>query len=92
MSVERIIILCIFAVMTVIGFLSMYIDKRRAENGKWRIKEATLFAIAFLFGGVGSTVGMWTFRHKTKHWYFVVFMPVAALVSVAATVLLYLYI
>ncbi len=78
--------------MTIVGFLSMYVDKERAKAGKWRVKEASLFIIAFLFGGLGSTIGMWTFRHKTKHWYFVVFMPVAALVSVGAAVAIFLFV
>ena len=29
-----------------------------------------------LFGGLGGTLGMFAFRHKTKHWYFRVFFPV----------------
>ena len=49
-----------------IGFLSMYIDKRKAKNGKWRIKEWTLITIAFLGGGIGSLIGMKKFRHKTQ--------------------------
>ncbi len=92
MSIGQIVIICVFAVMTIVGFLSMYVDKERAKAGKWRVKEASLFIIAFLFGGLGSTIGMWTFRHKTKHWYFVVFMPVAALVSVGAAVAIFLFV
>lgn len=53
--------------MTVLGFVVMGIDKAKAKEGKWRIKEAALFAFAILFGGVGTTLGMYVFRHKTKH-------------------------
>lgn len=67
-----------FCLMTVVGFLLMGIDKAKAKKGAWRIKEATLFLVAALFGGVGTTLGMIIFRHKTKHWYFVVFMPLLA--------------
>ena len=69
------LLLIIYAVMSVIGFALMGIDKSRAINHKWRIKEATLFLIAFLGGGIGSTLGMFFFRHKTKHWYFRLFFP-----------------
>lgn len=72
------LLLIIYAVMSVIGFALMGIDKSRAINHKWRIKEATLFLIAFLGGGIGSTLGMFFFRHKTKHWYFRLFFPLFA--------------
>lgn len=74
----------VFVFMNVLGFGLMGADKRRAERGKFRIPEAALFAVAFLFGGVGSTVGMYAFRHKTKHLRFMIFFPVLALFSVAA--------
>ncbi len=41
----------------------------------WRISEQNLFLAAILGGSVGTLVGMYTFRHKTRHWYFVVGMP-----------------
>ena len=78
MSIYQIVITCVFAVMTVLGFVVMGIDKAKAKEGKWRIKEAALFAFAILFGGVGTTLGMYVFRHKTKHWYFAVFFPILA--------------
>ena len=37
--------------------------------------ERTLFLIAALGGSLGVLLGMYTFRHKTKHWYFVVGVP-----------------
>lgn len=77
------ILLVIYAVMSVIGFALMGIDKSRAINHKWRIKEATLFLIAFLGGGIGSTLGMFFFRHKTKHWYFRLFFPLFAAAQTA---------
>ena len=42
---------------------------------KQRIPEKTLFVVAALGGSIGSIIGMWLFRHKTKHWYFVYGMP-----------------
>ena len=71
------------AIMSIIGFTLMGVDKAKAKKGERRIKEATLFAFAILFGAVGSTLGMLVFRHKTKHWYFAVFFPLLALVDVA---------
>lgn len=54
----------------------MGIDKSKARRQAWRIPEKTLFLISLLGGSVGTWMGMYIFRHKTKHWYFVVGMPV----------------
>lgn len=74
----------VFVVMNAAGFALMGADKRRAERGEFRIPEAALFAVAFFFGGVGSTAGMFAFRHKTRHAKFRVFFPLLALFSLAA--------
>ena len=70
-------------IINVIGFLSMSIDKKRAENGAWRIKESMLLSIAFVGGGIGSYAGMQVKRHKTKHKKFTIGVPVAMIVSYA---------
>ena len=69
-------------VMSIIGFLSMYIDKRKAIKHQWRIPEKTLFIIAILGGSIGSNLGMTICRHKTKHWYFVIGMPVILILQI----------
>ncbi|HBH1524651.1 TPA: DUF1294 domain-containing protein, partial [Clostridioides difficile] len=56
-----------FIVINSIAFFSMYIDKKRAVRNEWRIKEATLMSIAVIGGSIGSMIGMYSFRHKTKH-------------------------
>jgi uncharacterized membrane protein YsdA (DUF1294 family) len=61
--------------MNVIGLLVMGVDKAKAKNHAWRIPERTLFLVSVLGGSVGTWAGMYLFRHKTKHWYFVVGMP-----------------
>ena len=68
------------------GLLSMYIDKKRAVHKKWRIPEKTLFLVAILGGSAGSIAGMHLFRHKTKHWYFVVGMPAILIVQIVIAV------
>lgn len=62
-------------VMNLIGFLSMAIDKKKAQAGAWRIPEKTLFLFALLGGSIGSISGMYIWRHKTKHITFVIGMP-----------------
>ena len=60
----------ILVVMNLAAFALMGIDKVKAKAGAWRIPEKTLFLVTALFGGLGGTLGMTFFRHKTKHWYF----------------------
>lgn len=62
-------------IINLIGILIMYIDKRKAKYGKWRIPEKTLLIIALLGGSVGTIIGMYTFRHKTQKLKFVLGFP-----------------
>lgn len=75
-------------IINVIGFFSMYLDKRKARKKLWRIPEATLFLIAIIGGSIGSIIGMHLFRHKTRHWYFVYGMPVILVLQIAAVIAL----
>lgn len=77
-----------FAVINLIGFALMGIDKYRAKKRAFRIPEATLFIIAVIGGSIGSILGMYTFRHKTRHRSFVYGMPFILLVQIALIVAL----
>lgn len=52
--------------INLIGLLVMYIDKKKAKYGKWRIPEKTLLIVALLGGSIGTIIGMYWFRHKTQ--------------------------
>lgn len=69
------LILIYFVVTNILGFASMGIDKLKAKNHAWRIPEARLFFYAAIGGALGSFLGMKIFRHKTRHWYFVIGIP-----------------
>lgn len=69
------VVLAVLAVTNLVSFFLMRHDKRCAQENRRRIPEKTLFLSAFLFGAFGGTLGMFVFRHKTKHWYFKVFFP-----------------
>ena len=64
----------------------MGIDKHKARKRAFRIPEATLFLIAIIGGSIGSLAGMYAFRHKTRHWYFVYGMPFIIFVQFALLV------
>ncbi len=76
------IVIGILAVLNLVSFSLMAVDKRRAQAGKWRIPEKTLFLATACFGGLGGVLGMTLRRHKTKHWYFRVFFPLLLIVQV----------
>lgn len=61
--------------INIITFIVMGIDKKKAKFGKWRIKESILFTLVLLGGGIGGTLGMYVFRHKTKKMRFVIGFP-----------------
>jgi len=75
-------------IMNLIGFLLMGIDKRKAVKRAFRIPESTLFIVALIGGSLGSLLGMYTFRHKTRHWYFVYGMPAILILHIIAIVAL----
>ena len=63
-TVQNIVIY--FIVINLFGFFIMWLDKRKAKKGAWRIPEKTLFIVTALGGGIGTIAGMYTFRHKTQ--------------------------
>ncbi len=79
-------------VLNLAGFLSMEFDKRKAIKHQRRIPEKVLFLFAILGGSIGSILGMQIFRHKTKHWYFVIGMPVILILQVLIAVALNYYV
>lgn len=78
-------------VVNVIGFVLMFVDKKRAQNNQWRIKEATLFLTAAIGGSIGAMLGMKVFRHKTKHLSFLIGMPAIFIIQVALVIGYFLY-
>lgn len=69
--------------VNVTAFALMGFDKHRARHHLWRIPEKRLFLSAILGGSVGAILGMYVFRHKTKHASFVYGMPVILLIQLA---------
>lgn len=69
----------------------MLTDKFKAKKNLWRIPEATLMTVAVLGGSVGSLIGMYTVRHKTKHLKFTLGIPLILAVQVVAAVWLLIF-
>ena len=69
-------------VMSIILCIFMYIDKSRARNHEWRISEKSLFTLAILGGASGGVLGMYLFRHKTKHNSFAFGFPIITAIQI----------
>lgn len=73
--------------MNIIGLAVMGIDKLKAKRHAWRVPEKLLFKISIVGGSVGTLAGMYLFRHKTKHWYFVIGMPAILILHIVVAIL-----
>ena len=76
-------LLVYLAVVNAVSFVVYGVDKRRARKGGRRVSERDLFLLALIGGSVGALVGMRSFRHKTRHWYFVWGIPAILLGQIA---------
>ena len=70
------------------AFLMMFLDKRFAVHGQWRIPEKTLFLLAALGGSLGGCLAMRLFHHKTRQRSFAVGFPLLLVVQAVALILL----
>ena len=70
--------------INLLAFTLFGADKYRARNRRWRIPEKTLLGAAILGGSLGAVLGMCVFRHKTKHWYFRLGLPLLLVLQAAA--------
>ena len=77
--------------INLVGFLLMGLDKQRAKRRGFRIPEAALFTVAVFGGSIGAWLGMYTFRHKTQHWYFVYGLPLILALQVVGVLALLRY-
>lgn len=69
-------------VINLLTFLIMWWDKHEAKLGDWRVSERFLFLLVLLGGGIGGIAGMYTFRHKTKKWYFKYGFPAILIIEI----------
>ena len=74
--------------VNIMGFSAMGLDKAKAKAGAWRVPEKILLGMALLGGSPGVWLGMYVFRHKTKHWYFKYGVPFILVLEIG--VILYL--
>ena len=81
-------LLTIIGGMSFLLFAMMGIDKSLAKRGAWRVSEKTLFLLALLGGALGGIIGMYFFRHKTRHTSFKAGLPMLLIVNIACCIAL----
>lgn len=52
--------------VNVIALIVYGLDKARARQRAWRVREAHLLGLALAGGSAGACLAMWMFRHKTS--------------------------
>ncbi|MCI8310046.1 MAG: DUF1294 domain-containing protein [Clostridia bacterium] len=75
-------IILYFIIINLLGVLVMALDKYKAQKGKWRISEKTLFLVTILGGGIGTIFGMYKFRHKTHKIAFIIGFPTILIMEI----------
>lgn len=76
------------AAVNILLCLLMGLDKLFAKLQKRRIPEKTLFLLAIIGGGLGGTLGMYSFRHKTRHTAFAIGFPALTILQIALVIYL----
>lgn len=71
-----------FFIINLFAIFLMKYDKVKAINNQFRVSEKTLFLIALILGGIGIYIGMYLFRHKTKHVKFAVGIPLIIILNI----------
>lgn len=68
------------AIISFTGFAAMGYDKSMAVSGGWRVREMTLWTLAFMGGAWGVIAGEVVFHHKSRKLAFTVVVLAAAVV------------
>lgn len=80
-------ILWIYLLMINIAAFTVWCaDKYFAKTNRRRVPEKILFLWALLGGSLGSLCAMQLVRHKTKHWYFRIGIPLILFLQAAILV------
>ena len=77
------IALIYLVIINVVTFLMYGIDKWKARNSKWRIRETALLELAVLGGSIGAWIGMIVWHHKTRHKKFRYGVPAIIIIQLA---------
>lgn len=74
----------LYAGLSVLTFMAYWLDKRKAQAGKWRTQESTLQFMALLGGWPGALLAQSYLRHKSQKRAFLVVFYLGALLNLIA--------
>lgn len=81
LSKETLVFFCVYILWNGYTFFLVRSDKNKAIKKLWRIPEKVFFRWALFLGAGGILLGMYVFRHKTKHYKFTLGMPILFLIN-----------
>ena len=77
-----------YALINIVLYVTMVIDKKRAIKDGWRIPEKNMFIMAVLGGGLGGLAAMVFKRHKNRHMDFILVFTMTAILHMLVAFLL----
>ena len=77
-----------YALINIVLYVTMVIDKKRAIKDGWRIPEKNMFIMAVLGGGLGGLAAMVFKRHKNRHMDFILVFTMTSILHMVAAFLL----
>lgn len=75
-------------VINIITFCMFAIDKSRAKQKQWRIRESMLLGLGVIGGTLGGLAAMYIFRHKTQTAIFKYGLPMILILQIVLAVYL----
>jgi len=85
------LLLIYLVIVNIICLWLFFVDKKRAQSGRYRIRERDLFLWALVGGAPGGWLGMYLFHHKTRHFKFKFGFPLIILLQLGIIYYIYLY-
>ena len=87
MTPFTIVFLIWFSLISIVTVILYVYDKIAAKkNPRHRVREAVLLLVAALGGALAALITMLVIRHKTKHWYFIIGVPVMLVLQIVLLV------
>lgn len=77
------VVLAVYGVMSAVTYVAYQLDKRAAQEGRWRTPESTLQGLALLCGWPGAWLAQGVLRHKSSKTSFLATFRVMVVCNVA---------
>lgn len=69
------ILIFYLVIINVVTAFVYFLDKHNAQKKLYRVSEKALITLALVGGSLGALLAMYIFRHKTKHLFFTLSVP-----------------